>query len=168
MEIRNCTDCGPRPREDFGWKNKHIGRINSRCRACQRRFSREWYKNNKDKHLLNVKRRRDEVVQNNQKIVFKFLSTHPCVDCFESDIVVLDFDHVSGRKEACIGQLWTYSTERLLREIEKCIVRCANCHRRKTAKQFRWARLEVEPQAGFEPASSFTVTCLGNRTDTGA
>jgi hypothetical protein len=59
------------------------------------------------------------------------------VDCGESDPVVLDFDHVRGSKRFSIAIAVTlgYPWETLLREIEKCEVRCANCHRRKTARQ---------------------------------
>jgi hypothetical protein len=31
-----------------------------------------------------------------------------------------------------------YSWSKILEEIEKCDVRCANCHRRRTAKQLGW------------------------------
>lgn len=31
-----------------------------------------------------------------------------------------------------------YSIERLATEIAKCDVRCANCHMRKTARDFNW------------------------------
>jgi hypothetical protein len=34
-----------------------------------------------------------------------------------------------------------YSWNRIKEEIRKCDVRCANCHRLRTAKQFGWKRL---------------------------
>lgn len=55
-----------------------------------------------------------------------------CVDCDETDPVVLDFDHVRGEKLFTIGERKDGSRARLLAEIAKCEVRCANCHRRRT------------------------------------
>lgn len=66
-----------------------------------------------------------------KKKVQEYLKVHPCVDCGNSDIRVLEFDHVRGQKENTIsdaiknGHSWT----RVESEIEKCEVRCANCHR---------------------------------------
>lgn len=69
------------------------------------------------------------------------LKENRCVDCGESDPIVLQFDHrepseKSGNVSALIsrGNSWS----RVLAEIEKCDVRCANCHMRRTAKQFGW------------------------------
>ena len=69
--------------------------------------------------------------------VYNYLQAHPCVDCGERDHVVLEFDHVRGKKVCTIGRMIasTYSLKSLIREIEKCEVRCANCHRRITAKR---------------------------------
>jgi hypothetical protein len=57
-----------------------------------------------------------------------------CVECGETDLVVLDFDH-RGDKLAKVTDLARneYSLARLQREIDRCEVRCANCHRRRTA-----------------------------------
>jgi hypothetical protein len=70
-------------------------------------------------------------------LIYEYLLTHPCVDCGENDPVVLEFDHVTGEKKYNIadvirsGRTW----QAITKEIEKCEVRCANCHRRATARR---------------------------------
>lgn len=71
-------------------------------------------------------------VQRNIWYVLSYLAAHPCVDCGEDDPVVLEFDHVQTDKVASISDLVHkgYKLELIVAEIEKCEVRCANCHRR--------------------------------------
>ncbi len=74
------------------------------------------------------------------QFVTAYLENHPCVDCGEHDPIVLDFDHVSGEKINTVSSILGSgkSLVHLVVEIEKCVVRCANCHRRKTAQQRGW------------------------------
>lgn len=75
----------------------------------------------------------------NKKRLLSFLLRNPCVDCGEEDPVVLEFDHVDpDNKRAAISAMIqnSYSWETIVSEIEKCVVRCANCHRRRTTSQF--------------------------------
>ena len=64
------------------------------------------------------------------KFVNEYKLKHPCVDCGNDDIRVLTFDHVTDDKEidvsVAVHNGW--SVKRLLTEIEKCNVRCCNCH----------------------------------------
>lgn len=69
--------------------------------------------------------------------LIEHLRTHPCVDCGEADIDVLEFDHVRGGKVANVSTLLG-QPRRLRLEVAKCDVRCANCHRRKTARENDW------------------------------
>ena len=64
--------------------------------------------------------------------MFTYLTDHPCVDCRETDPLVLTFDHVRGKKKMNISQMVNqgYSIETLQDEIIKCEVRCMNCHMR--------------------------------------
>lgn len=59
------------------------------------------------------------------------------MDCGEQDPVVLEFDHINpAEKTQSVASLISrYQVSRLMEEIEKCEVRCANCHRRRTAAQ---------------------------------
>ena len=70
--------------------------------------------------------------------MWDYLLEHPCVDCGEEDPIVLEFDHIDpSKKSKGIAVLRGHvSMERLVKEMKKCIVRCSNCHRRKTAAQF--------------------------------
>jgi hypothetical protein len=63
-----------------------------------------------------------------------------CKDCGEKDPVVLDFDHVRGDKSFQLANApqFGHTLEPIKREIRKCEVRCANCHRRRTFKQFEF------------------------------
>jgi hypothetical protein len=83
--------------------------------------------------------------------VLKYLKTHPCVDCGETDPVVLDFDHVRGVKRQSVTRMIScqWSLTSVFEEIAKCVVRCANCHRRKTAKAQNWSRLR-----DYDPSKS--------------
>ncbi len=64
--------------------------------------------------------------------------------CGEADLVVLQFDHQDPEsKSSNVGELLRRraSWARIQAEIDKCDVRCANDHQRRTAIQFGWYRL---------------------------
>ena len=70
------------------------------------------------------------------------------MDCNESDILVLEFDH-KERKEKSYNVSYLMrrglSFDKLIEEIKKCDVRCANCHRRKTEKESNSWKLKFAP-----------------------
>lgn len=66
-----------------------------------------------------------------------YLLRNPCIICGETDIRVLEFDHVTPEtKSFNIGDRSNRTWPTLLKEIEKCRVLCANCHRRHTAESY--------------------------------
>ena len=62
------------------------------------------------------------------------------MDCGETDPVILEFDHVRGQKVGSLSNMAfrQFSLAKLDAEIAKCEVRCANCHKRKTAREQGW------------------------------
>lgn len=93
--------------------------------------------------MRNVKRRNDRVLAELRVRLAEYLRSHPCVDCGNGDIRVLDFDHCDPRaKVGGVGELLrrTLCWDTVLDEIAKCEVRCANCHRRRTTVSLGWWR----------------------------
>jgi Zn finger protein HypA/HybF involved in hydrogenase expression len=108
------------------------------CRECFRAYFRE----RGSLHLRQSGDARRKRVAAAKAVVAGYLSEHPCVDCGEADLLVLDFDHLRDKAE-CVGALAGRGAPaaRILAEIAKCEVRCANCHRRVTAWRAGWSRV---------------------------
>jgi hypothetical protein len=101
----------------------------------QKSYYKIWYANNKDKHKQACSIRREAQVKENQLKIISYLEKNPCVDCGESNIVVLQFDHVRDKKYKEIGRMRSSAWATIEKEIAKCDVRCANCHLKKTAQE---------------------------------
>jgi hypothetical protein len=72
--------------------------------------------------------------ERNLALVYDALEQSGCVDCGERDLRTLDFDHVAAKRGSVPALARDGVSERLLlEEIARCRVRCANCHRRRTA-----------------------------------
>lgn len=114
--------------------------LNSICRECSKKKSKEYYNLNKDVQKQQIYASRTIRRRIAVKFVRDYATSRGCVDCKERDFLVLDFDHVRGQKYKNISVLLTdgASIEVIERELEKCDVRCANCHRRRTAQQQNW------------------------------
>jgi hypothetical protein len=66
------------------------------------------------------------------------LKTNPCTDCGRTlHPVAMDFDHVRGDKTWGVSNIYTWGRGKVLEEIAKCELVCANCHRERTVRQLR-------------------------------
>lgn len=136
---RDCPNCGPLPEDSFAWKNKAKGRRASMCKTCHAAYSKIHYSANLPKYKAKARIHGAANKAANRTLILDFLLTHPCVDCGESDIRVLQFDHRDRKlKRASPGCLLNHSRRVLLLEIAKCDSRCANCHMRRTGNEFGW------------------------------
>ena len=94
-------------------------------------YMKEWYKNNKHK----VKEYHKTKYAKDRQWMDEFLSSAKCSHCVESDPRCLDFHHVLPKgREKSVSSMLIYSKERILKEISKCIILCANCHRKEHAR----------------------------------
>lgn len=104
----------------------------------QKKYRRKHYLANREKYKKKARDRSKRQRAILHAVILDYLKNHPCVDCGETDPVVLDFDHRDRKtKEKGVVELVydDISVERLMEEIEKCDIRCANDHRRKTYRE---------------------------------
>jgi hypothetical protein len=138
--MKMCTKCKQeKPLGDFGKRANSPGGVAYWCKVCWRGYMNARYANRSDVRETAKAYAKAQRVAGNLRII-EYLQSHPCVDCGEADIEVLEFDHVEmvGPRGLRISQAASGSTERLIAEIAKCEVRCANCHTRRTRKQMGW------------------------------
>jgi hypothetical protein len=123
---------------------------NKSARAeCFRTYRRPDYRLNTaaylDRNTRLLRERRGTLVRRLWTILIK----GECVNCGANDPRILEFDdrdplakldHVT--RMARRGAAW----RRIEAEVAKCDIRCANCHRRRTARQFNWPKLRVSIQ----------------------
>lgn len=83
-----------------------------------------------------------------QQWVRDYLEKTPCAYCGESDVRVLEFDHVVGEKTMQVPAMAykNYSMRKIQEEVAKCQVLCIVCHRKKTALERNWVLREGSQQ----------------------
>lgn len=141
---KRCYDCGQlKPVEEFNKnKVKRDGR-NSQCRECYLKYAKRYYKANKKECVLRAKEGNRARRLKTLKWISDYLDTHCCVDCGEANPVVLEFDHVRGKKKIQVKYAAhaAYSLKAIEEEISKCEVRCANCHKLRHFKERQSKRI---------------------------
>jgi|18_taG_2_1085343.scaffolds.fasta_scaffold213316_1 hypothetical protein len=103
-------------------------------------YQKKHYQENKEQYSERNKRNKKKRTKENTQYRREVLQQNPCVDCGEKDPCLLEFDHVRGIKKYNLSRMWTtgYSLDKIKEELKKCDIRCANCHRKKTATEKGW------------------------------
>ena len=99
----------------------------------RRAASKRNYYENKEFYIEKAALRKDRLYAE----VIAPAKDKPCFDCNQKfPLVCIDFDHVEGEKEFNISSSYDQvPLVKLLEEIAKCQVVCANCHRIRTAQR---------------------------------
>jgi len=132
---------------EFGRNSAKKDGLQTQCKLCRRAYQKVWYSQNQPVQAERVKKNRDKFTEEFKRVVWEILSKTPCMDCGETNPLVLEFDHrdpsdkkftiaesKSGRKIGMSG---------LQGELDKCDVVCSNCHRIRTQKFFGSWRIDM-------------------------
>ncbi len=107
------------PISEFNTKKSRPDGLSSCCKKCNKKIG---------KQIFSVK----------QAMIKLFFNTHPCVDCKESNVHVLECDHINPEQKSKqkngikVRSMNHNSLKQLPIELKKCEVRCAFHHRLKT------------------------------------
>lgn len=111
------------------WFKSH-SRNSLKNKEKHRLRQKEWYQKNKTQVKAASKIARSKI-----RTAINELKNAPCTDCNKSyPFYVMDFDHVRGKKEFDISDLTRVASNwnKIISEVNKCELVCANCHRERT------------------------------------
>jgi len=163
--VKQCNKCQEWKALDQFWRRaKSKDGRDLQCRDCRN----AWYAANAEVHKARVYARNRRYRLQLYALLGEYLFEHPCVDCGETDIRCLEFDHRPEEvkfQEVSRMLGMSMSWERIMAEIEKCDVRCANCHRRRTGEHRGFWREEVHQRRQAQSqdrTASRLAALLGN------
>ena len=146
--FKTCPRCKLKlDQSKFNWKIKNV-HLAAYCKECSRKYIKDHYSENTEYYINKAKKR--NIVQRAivHEYLRKYLESHPCVDCDEADILVLEFDHIDSNEKIMEVSKFIrlgVGLDKIIAEVNKCEVRCANCHRRKTARENNSWKLKLHP-----------------------
>jgi len=123
--MKTCGKCGiEKGLSEFYRRGKGY---QSWCKECADKRHKDYYSKNQDKYANKRKKRRQEM----RDWFIEIKGSLKCSKCEEDHISTLQFHHLDPtEKELSLSQMMSrgFSKEKILNEMDKCIVLCANCH----------------------------------------
>jgi hypothetical protein len=166
-----CSKCGvEKSLESFPVRRDRPSGRGTICLACGRVYRKAHYASNRDYYILKARNARLILDARLLRLLTDYLASHPCVDCGETDVTVLQFDHVDPRSKTDeVSSLVRRrsSWDVILAEIQKCDVRCGNCHRRRTLAQRRSGEIR-EDSAPYTATASIQLVRAVSSVDRAA
>lgn len=128
--MKICYTCKlKKPFNDFAKKRRNKDGLQSECKLCCRAYRKQWYHNNIVLHKTNVAKRKKKAREDLKKFIDDLKSTSSCSKCGFSHPATLQFHHVRDKIMEISNMIFKpYSKKKVIEEIKKCIILCANCH----------------------------------------
>lgn len=130
METKICCTCKKEKNvTEYSFKNKNNGILQCSCKECCKETRKLNYENNKKVTFDRNNRKRTNI----RKWFEEYKKTLKCSRCPENHPACLDFHHIDNTtKEHTISLMigGTFSIDTIKKEMAKCDVLCANCHRK--------------------------------------
>jgi transcription elongation factor Elf1 len=122
---KTCPKCGFTKAADcFAKRSRNHATLHSYCKECM-------YKADKERREANPEKARERTakyVKKRQEFIDNYKAENGCSECgYKKNLAALHFHHLdSAMKELQISS--SQGLPRIKKEMEKCIILCANCH----------------------------------------
>lgn len=125
MHEKECSVCKKMLSIDNFYTHHRTG-YQSKCKGCHKIYRKKHYEDNKVKYLKKA------VVYKKKEVEWyrQLKQSSGCIICGEKEACCLDFHHIRDKKFVISTSVGRFSRKEILEEIKKCIVVCANCHRK--------------------------------------
>lgn len=134
--MKKCSQC--KEYKAFSCFTKHKNKsdgLQTSCSECQKLYAKLRYKREKEEYQS-----RNIAANAKMDLFINKLKNKPCADCGVCySPWIMDFDHLDPKtKVASVSMLKrNLNYQKILEEISKCELVCANCHRDRTYKRLQ-------------------------------
>lgn len=109
--------------------------------AKRKMYNSASYYRHVDERKYKIKKRKEEI----SRWFRDYKKALSCTSCGEADSSCIDFHHINPKEKDTplwrVTQLRSWSKERIITEVAKCLVLCSNCHRKLHAGRLQAASL---------------------------
>lgn len=129
-QMKNCPNCNlDKPLSEFSKSKRTKDGHDYRCKLCQNASNKSWMARNWEKKIQQQGERRRALSEQ----LSSYKAERGCTCCTEDDPVCLELHHLDPTQKEInpadmAGSGWSW--ERMLTEIEKCVILCSNCHKK--------------------------------------
>ena len=130
MRTKQCRKCKKKKSlEKFYSHSTNKDGKHSYCKECAKKGASSAYKtlNQREAMVLTANKRRQQFLDWANRVK----QDNGCCSCEETEPICLDFHHLdSSLKDREVSKLINAKSPKALSEMKKCVVACANCHRK--------------------------------------
>lgn len=128
--MKKCKKCLQDKQEhEFNKRSRNIDGLDHKCKICARTRAKKLYDLDKPKNRKRIYKYRKKIVKPMKDFVLSIRSLG-CSLCNESDPCCIDFHHVNNKTDDISRIIKHLSFNKLVNEINKCILLCSNCHKK--------------------------------------
>jgi hypothetical protein len=130
--LKKCCRCKTEFLLEFFSKDrKRKDGLQAECKKCCREQQSARYKLNPEPTKKRSRVQRDKSRKHLMGVANNFKSEHGCFFCKDKTICILDFHHI--KKGMPVSWATGKGFAAFQRELDRCIILCANCHRKSHA-----------------------------------
>lgn len=157
---KTCSKCNvTKPIDNFHKDRRLKSGVTARCKTCLCEYKRAYYASPKGKAAVTAyneihkekrsayskeysRKYRDAQFKNKRKLEFCLYKGGTCSECgfvaTEETIAAFDFHHTNPlEKEHTPSDMLMLKKSKVLKELDKCVLLCSNCHRILHHRQYR-------------------------------